>query len=469
MVLGPLLVLIAGLGWAAAPQDRPAAVAPLVDWTPARWTSQDPKSLELLAGTPVNCLLLENPAPQFAAAASALGIATLVGAHAGADLEAVVRRALELRTSGVVAEGFFPAAGIDRARRFLAEAGLVLIELPPRAALRPQDPAPIIGTAQGVWPGIRVFEGGAVPAAPTGGPWVETNTGFLRYLRTLSDTPIWIANLPPPNTVQPVERYLGAIADAAIAGARWVVALDADLDRRLHAREAKALATWARIGAHLRFYEEHREWRRWKPAGQLALIQDERSGALLSGGIMDMIAVKHVPIRPVPHRRLSPEALQGARLAVNVDPTLLSDADKEVLRGFTRSGGMLLSGPPGWKFPQPEGERITLEEKELDRLNEIWREVNSVVGRRNLGVRLFNVSGMLSNLLVGPEGRLLLHLVNFTSYPAENITVHIAGRHSRARLLSPEAPARELTPYALDEGTAVEIDRVVSCAALLID
>jgi hypothetical protein len=29
------------------------------DWVPARWKSGDPKSLELIAQTPINCLLVE--------------------------------------------------------------------------------------------------------------------------------------------------------------------------------------------------------------------------------------------------------------------------------------------------------------------------------------------------------------------------------------------------------------------------
>ena len=36
-------------------------LAAMPDWVPARWHSTDPKSLELLSGTPINCLLLDAP------------------------------------------------------------------------------------------------------------------------------------------------------------------------------------------------------------------------------------------------------------------------------------------------------------------------------------------------------------------------------------------------------------------------
>ena len=104
----------------------------------------------------------------------------------------------------------------------------------------------------------------------------------------------------------------------------------------------------------------------------------------------------------------------------------------------------MLTGPPGWKDPRPEGDRITLDQKELDRLNDIWHDVNSMVGRRNLGVRLFNVSSMLSNLLASADGKtVVVHLVNYSDYPVENVTVHfIWASSSSATLLTPEGPEK---------------------------
>jgi hypothetical protein len=127
-----------------------------------------------------------------------------------------------------------------------------------------------------------------------------------------------------------------------------------------------------------------------------------------------MIAVKHTPVRPVPRQHLSAESLAGATMAVDVDADALTPEQKEVLSNFTHAGGMLLTGPPGWKDQRPPGDQITLDKAELERLNDIWRDVNSMVGRRNMGVRLFNVSSMLSNLLAsarrqngrGPPGEL---------------------------------------------------------------
>jgi hypothetical protein len=199
-------------------------------------------------------------------------------------------------------------------------------------------------------------------------------------------------------------------------------------------------------------------------------VQDKESGALLTGSILDMIVVKHTPVRPVPSRMLSDERMAGLKLAVNVDPTSLQPGQTEVLRRFTRSGGTLLTAPPGWKFPEPREDQITLDEAEIEKLDSIWKEVNSLTGRRNLGVRLFNVASMLSNLYdLGNGDRLLLQLVNYSDYPIEAVTAHLLGKYSKATLLAPGREPKPLGTYETEEGTGIEIDVVHSVAALIIE
>jgi len=46
-----------------------------------------------------------------------------------------------------------------------------------------------------------------------------------------------------------------------------------------------------------------------------------------------------------------------------------------------------------------------------------------MIGRRNLGARMFNVSTMLSDLLSSPDGKqVVVQLVNFSDYPVESVT-----------------------------------------------
>jgi len=433
-----------------------------------RWPWSDPVSLSLLADSPVDCLLLKSYSAAFVKEALARGLTLLAVVTPGDDAVAHTRDALAAHLTGIVLDGDFPEGTAAAVRRASGDAPVV--ELTARSRMRLDSHAPVLGTWQGVWPGIAVQENGSHRAGPTGSAWIDTNTGFIRAARAWGDRPLWVANLPPARTVITGERYLQAIADAAISGARWVLALDDDFASRLAARRPLAVRDWARISGLLRFFESHPEWHGMREYGKLAVVQDSAKGGLLSGGILDMIAVKHTPVRPVPLQNLSPAALEGATMAVDVDTGSLTPEQREILRGFARRGGTLLTGPPGWEDQRPAGERITLDAKDLERLNDIWRDVNALVGHSDQGIRLFNVASMLSNVLVSADGKSeIIHLVNYSDYPVENVTIHFAGGYKRATFLAPEAAPRALEVYPVEENAGVDIDRVAVCATIKLE
>ncbi len=445
-----------------------ASVPAPADWVPARWRWSDAKSLELLSDSPVNCLLLKNYSADLVGGAAARGLVTLAVVTPDGDAVAETRKALAAKLTGIVLEGDFPA---DVAASVREAAGAApVIELTSRSHMKLGSGAPIIGTFQGVWPGVVVQEAGHAKSGPTGSVWIDTNTGFVRAVRAWGDAQLWIANEPPARTVITSQRYLQVIADAAASGGRWVLALDTDLAARLAKRDADAMRDWQRIGSMTAYFERHPEWRRMGEFGQLAVVQDPAKGGLLSGGILDMIAVKHTPVRPIPREHLTAAALEGATMAVNVDAEALTPEQKDILRNFTRGGGTLLTGPPGWKDSSPKGDRITLDPDELERLNDIWRDVNSMVGRRNLGVRLFNVSSMLSNVLISRDGKTeVVHIVNYSDYPVENVTLHYLGVYKHATLLTPEGIEKSLEIYQAEEGWGVDIDKVQVCATIRLE
>lgn len=449
-----------------------AFLATMADWVPIRWTSADPKSLELLQGTPVNCVLLEKAywSEPLVTAAANQGVVTLALLHPEGDAMAQAQKAIAQRMQGVVLEGDFADDVSARIRAVLADSKLSIVELPPRSKMRFDGSSAIAGTYQGVWPGIQAEEEGKAHAAPSGAPWINTNSGFLRFVRAVTDATVWMGYVPPPKTVITTERYLQAISDAAMVGARWILAFDEDYAKRFYGRDEKALKEWKRMTDQLGYFESHKEWRSLRPLSDLAIVQDVDTGALFSGGVLDMIAVKHTPVRPIPSRKLGGHVMDGAKMAVNVDPGALTDDQKAALRAFARSGGTLLSGASGWKFPSTTPERITLGEEEVKKLDEIWKELNTMTGRRNLGARLFNVSSMLSNLLESPAGKgAVLQLVNYSDYPVENVTVHLLSKFKTARLLAPGAEPKKLEVYEVEEGSGVDIDNIGVTATLVLE
>ena len=68
----------------------------------------------------------------------------------------------------------------------------VVIELTSRSRMKLGGPASILATNQGVWAGIQVMEDGHAKAGPSGAPWIDTNSGFIRAVRAWGDAPLWL-------------------------------------------------------------------------------------------------------------------------------------------------------------------------------------------------------------------------------------------------------------------------------------
>lgn len=450
-------------------------VAALGDWVPARWPSNDPATLAHLSGSSVNCLLMEQKhwSGAFATEAAAKNIAVLGVIRPGGDTPQSVRTAKEQKLTGVVLEGEFARPEADGARAAAKSLELAFILLPPRRAISFDGTDGIIGTSQGLWPGIRQVDEkdkDKAHAMPSGGPWIDTNAGFLRFARAMHKGPFWVSATPPEGQVIPADRYLQAISDSAMLGAHWILTLDSEFSRRLLAGDTVALKDWKAILRQVAFYEKHKAVRAMPPYGQMAVVQDASSGALLSGNVLDMISVKHTPVRPIPGARLGQESLSGAAMAVNLDPEGLTAEQKEALKAYTRSGGTVLNGPPGWKMPSASKNQVTVDEADVEKLDQIWKEMNTMINRRNMGVRLFNVSSMLSYLQAEGQ-RAVLHLVNYSGYPVENVTAHVLGKWKRAWVETPDGTRKAVEPYEIEEGEGVglDIDMVPASAIVTLE
>ena len=254
-----------------------------------------------------------------------------------------------------------------------------------------------------------------------------------------------------------------------MAGARWIIALDADLERRLLTGESKALATWKQIQTHIR-YLDNSEWREYRPYSQLLLVQDARSGGLLSGGLLDVLSVLHTSARPAPTRRLNASGLRGARVVLNLDAESISAQQKDDLEAFVRGGGTVVNPPAGWRFPEISAQQTMPNRRQLDQIQPIWEATYDATARKNFEVRTFNTASVLFHLLATPDGgSLLVHLLNYADYAAEDITARVVGKWRRARLYSPDAEVRELPVYPVKEGTGIDIDRIRVAATLRLD
>lgn len=391
---------------------------------PMRWAWSDTGSLNMLDGSAITCLVVPDE-----------------------ETASVLREGARARGLQVLVEGrdFIPAVR--------------------RADVRP---ALLVAVGQGLWPGVRAEKEGSTEARPTGAPWVETNTGYLRYLRSsLGPTPqIWLTNRPPEKQVLSGQRYVQAIGDAAMSGARWLVTLDSGFTELMRQRDPRIQESWKRINDALLFYQTNRSMVDAPDFSGLALLEDPASGALMSGGIVDMIASKHIPLQVVPSAKLERSSLGTAKTLLNIDPAGLSEDQRETLKAISRSGVSLVNGPPGWRMSLPET-AITFPDDQVKRLDEVWRGVNSFIWGKNFAVRVFGAHSVLSNLKRLDDGRLALHLVNYSDYPVENIAIHTAGPFESATLLTPRGP-RKVEGYKMEDGMGIDISKLEDVGILVI-
>src|SRR4051812_42906380 len=102
-----------------------AAAPKPADWVPVRWPWADALSLDLLQGSPVNCLLLRNLPADLIAAAAQRGLVTLAVLAPGTETVADARKAIAAKVNGIVLEGDFPESAVTAVREVAAGATVI--------------------------------------------------------------------------------------------------------------------------------------------------------------------------------------------------------------------------------------------------------------------------------------------------------------------------------------------------------
>jgi hypothetical protein len=353
----------------------------------ARWFSGDPQTLDLLKGTPINCLLVDRT----------------------------------YWISALVTEAH------RRGFKMLAEPDSKSPEPPPGAdgpaiIVAPRDHMSLTSglavTFEAVWPGLRSTDD--VVATPSAAPWVDTNLGYLRYLRSQTKDAIWLANRPPPGKVYSPRRYQQVLGDAALAGAQWVLDVDEGM--------AKRPKDWAELVQFEAFIHSLPDLRALDVYSRLGVSVSRETGALVSGGVLDMIGTQHIPFQVV-------------------------ETGKGMAQFFDFADNSIV------KFPPTSLGRTMVLPDDVGKLEPVYRRVEVIVGRTNFGLRVFNGAAILSAPYLLPGGKSVgILLVNYTDYPAENITLHVQGTWKKAILEAPGQPPRALPIYSVNTATAVEID-----------
>jgi hypothetical protein len=455
-------------------RDKTMPADPELRETIRQW--YDPATLDLLKGTPINCLLLTWSAGRdseaeiqqrklvqaYAREARKRGIAVVGLMRPWDSPSSLTESALEAGLDGFAMEGDSPGSArslsdTGQALRARNSAAVILAMTPWGKLTRSLD---ILAAADAVAPGLRELAEG-VAASPSSEPWIDSNIWLVRALRSWGGPrPVWLAERIAANAA-PVD-YLRAIADAAAGGGRWVIALSDALRQDLKHGEPKAVATWHGIATYLKFQQEHTEWYSYPSMAVCGFIQDgSGKNRELSAENLNLTVRRRVPLRIIERSELSAAALADLRVVHGIDMIQPTQQERKILSAFAENGGLVLAGP-AWKQTEiprdqdyaivPTGRgRVAVYRDEWPEPASMAKDLVSLLGLENLGVRLFRSSSLLSHVSTGKSGsRVIIQLINYASYPAESVLVRVDGEFRSARFYTPESAVENLTLESSD-------------------
>jgi hypothetical protein len=452
----------------------------------ANW--YDPATLHLLERAPVNCLLLtwsagadaelerqqQQLVKTYTTEAHRRGVAILGLVYPGADPSKFVAAAAAARLDGLALDGEFPGGFIEQVTGALASSNSVMVAIPivTAAASVRVAKGPVLAI-EGVSPSARNLSDMGIRGAPSSEPWIQSNVWLVRSFRLAPAwRPVWIGYQPDGGTAS---DYARSVADAAVAGGRWIVALDDGLRAKLRLQDTAALATWHSIGACLKFAEDHAEWRSFVPFGNLGIVLDTASkDAEMADEYLKLVARRQVPYRLLVRSELSATSLAGFRAVLATELAPPGDAERNVLKAFAENGGVVVAGP-SWGNPpkdEPFAEvplgkgRVTVY-KDPDP-ESVARDMRDLLSHKEAGFVAFNVPSVITYASSGGKC-LLVQLLNYSNSPATAITIRVSGNFRTARLFTPDAEPLNLAMNAADGQIDVTIPKLSLWGGVLLE
>lgn len=404
---------------------------------PFRWPSSwtDPKLVELFAGGPINCLILED---------------------------------IDTTSSGIraVTETARKVGLAVRAWRTLRAAPLSDMKLDPSSG--------VVALTGLVWPSIQTQDRNTngQSAGPTGPPWIDSNCWVVRLARARAPgRQIWLDFAPPRDIQLTDAAYRVAIADSAAASAHWILTLDRALSRELAAAAPAAVKTWRSMLGTLSFFERHRGWRAREPWGPLGILSTfSGDNELMGREVLNLAGRRNLLYRVLDRSGRASPSFDGLRTVLYVDQDPPPAELKSKLTEFIKGGGLvvlpraLASAFPGDNprtGPVAGYELHTLGKGSIAVATRDWGDpyylavdVHSLASRREDPVLLFNGSSLFAHYsMTAGTPAALLQLVSFTGRPNDSVTVLVSRRFRSARMYvadSDDAPV--LRPVAAERG-----------------
>ena len=469
-----------------ARRSKSKGAGPELKETLDAWTQPD--SLELLKGTPVNCLVVEwaEGVPDDSAQQQALKPLLEAGRRRG--LSFVGRIAAGEGTAVAVAS----ARGAGVSAVMLTDTGGRSLDLPvilqsSRDKMAWGSATPIFCSTDNDWPGLRLetMHGDTAVAGPTGVPWVNSNAWFSLLSQELAPGKnLWLDFDPPDvsNVAHPA-TYPLAIADSEAYGSRWVISLDDSVRSALVKRNSQATSLWSKTCETLAFFESHRDWQGFQPHGVLAVVSNYAGdNAAQAGEVLNLLNRRQLQFRVMERSKALSKPVPGLKAILWVDGEAPAGDQLANVLAFVRQGGLLIAsaywGPSGVEptrkdpsfaykmYNVGQGQIAVSEEGFLDPY-QVAMDAHLLLGRRYDLVRLYNPATTNCRSSVDPlQKKRLVQVLNYSPASASFVTVWVNTGVPSAQLWCPEVKlSRRLAGNPAARGTDFELPTIsVNCA-----
>ena len=408
---------------------------------PAAWN--DVKALDMLDGSPVNCLILPSGAPP-------------------ALRQAAVAKGFDCPDVRWTAWGetdwskgrFFPVSG-------------------------------------GVWPGAAASQN-RQEGGPTGAPWVDANGWIVQLARARvpKGSDLWVNSDPPEETrTVSLPQYLLSLSEIWSYGGRRPVWLAPHHAAEALAGSGEGAAVWKAVNSLLRWQLAREAWMAYQPVASLLVVSDfSGPNEYMAGEVLNLSARQGIAFTPVETGRLDAASFTGKHAALYLDQTPAPEATAARLRVFAEAGGLVLAMKNtaalfGKAQPSPDihprfdlfrlGKgRLAAAKQDFDDPWILARDAHLLMSRRWDSIRLFNAGSLLAHHVVAPDGRAsLVHILNYTGRPSANqISLQIPPKTKSARMHGATQPQPIPAPIHRRDGrTEVDIPRfAVHCVLELV-
>lgn len=397
----------------------------MAELIPFRWPAEwkDPSKLDLLKGTPVNCLAGEQPPP-------------------------------------------FPSPDL------------------PFVKLDPDNSPKDVTLREGVWPRVApATKKEGAEAGPTGDAWVDSNAWVVRLARLMHPgTTVWLTGQPPGgNEVSPLDSFIKPIAEAGAFGAQWVIALDRFFREGLDQNNEAAIRTWRRMMSALRFFESRREWRSWQPVAALAIVSSfEGDGKMMSEEFLNLAPRRHLAYRAVRLANGPGPSFDGMKAVLYLEPEPPQAEMRAKLLDFARGGGLVIAPRGTVDAPAAETKaghglcrigngRVAMPLDNWDDPFLLVAQVHVLIGHRHDVVRVWN-AGSTDTYFVASKAdkKAVVHLIPYASGRTQPITLGFLEPYRSARIIRLDGE-QAVKPVKGPLGWEIPVGEIVDYAAVLLD